>query len=58
MLKINKITLIHIFQIFIFGAVIISFYLLIDHYFKKSYHNINCWRFPMLLAILLESFII
>ena len=26
--------------------------------YNKSYKKMNCWRFPMLLSILLESFIV
>ena len=58
MVNFNKISLMHIFQFFILGAVIISFYMLLKHLVQKSYHKINSWRFPMLLSILLESFII
>ena len=57
MLNIKKITLMHIFQFFIVGALLISLYMFIDHYHTKSYKIINCWRFPMLLAILFESFV-
>jgi hypothetical protein len=48
----------HIFQFFILGSILISFYMLAYHIYNKSYSKMNCWRFPMLLAILLESFII
>ena len=58
MLNIKKITLLHFFQIFVGIAILISFYMLLYHLYNKSYKNINCWRFPMLLSILLETFII
>ena len=55
---INKITLMHIFQFFLALTVLISFYMLITHIYHKSYRDISCWRFPMLLAIFIETFII
>jgi hypothetical protein len=58
MFKLQAITLTHLFQFFVIGAVIISFYMLMVHVYNKAYRDISCWRFPMLLAILLESFVI
>jgi hypothetical protein len=58
MYNLNKIRLKHIFQIFIAIATLISLYMLISHLSNKHYRRIPCWQFPMLLAILLESFII
>jgi hypothetical protein len=58
MIKINKITLMHIFQFALLLTVLISLYMLIARIYDKSYRNISCWQFPMLLALLIESFII
>jgi hypothetical protein len=58
MLPVSKLTLTHIFQFFVACAIIISFYMLAQHIYNKAYRNINCWRFPMLLSILLESFVV
>lgn len=58
MLNISRAKLISTFQFFVAGAILISLYMLIEHLYNKSYRNINCWRFPMLLSILLESFVI
>ncbi len=58
MFNIKKITLLHVFQFVVGLAILISFYMLAYHIYNKSYKKMNCWRFPMLLSILLESFII
>jgi hypothetical protein len=58
MMKINKITLLHLFQFFLICALFISLYMLIVHAYQRKYTEISCWRFPMLLAILLESYLI
>ena len=58
MIKINKITLLHIFQLTLLITVLISLYMLIENMYSKSHRIISCWQFPMLLALLLESFII
>jgi len=55
---INKTTLMHVFQFFLALTVLISFYMLIEAIYHKSYRNVSCWRFPMLLAIFIETFII
>ncbi len=58
MFNYKNMTLIHLFQISVGIAMLISLYMLIDHLYTKSYHKMNPWRFPMLLAILLESLLI
>lgn len=58
MLNLSKITLMHVFQLFVGLSLLISFYMLIERMYYKSYRSMNCWRFPMLLAIFLESFMI
>jgi hypothetical protein len=58
MVNLSKLTLRHIFQGFLIGALVISFYVLMRDVYDKSYRNINCWQFPMLLALLVETYII
>lgn len=58
MYHIKKVTLMHLFQFFLGITVIISFYMLLESMYNKSYRTASCWRFPMLLALLLESFMI
>ncbi len=58
MIKLGKITLTHVLQILLFFALCISLYILIIHSYKKNYNSINCWQFPTLLAIFLETIII
>jgi len=48
----------HILQFFLAMTVLISFYMLVEAIYQKSYRNVSCWRFPMLLAIFIETFII
>jgi hypothetical protein len=48
--------LMSIFQFFLVILLIISFYMLYLSVYKRNYTDINCWQFPMLLAILLETF--
>jgi len=48
-----------LFQICLFGALIISFYFFIDVlvFKNKKYSNIfSTWQFPMLLAIFIDTF--
>jgi len=58
MLTGNNLKLMYIFRISLGLATLISLYMLINHIYKKTYRDISCWRFPMLLALFLESFII
>ncbi len=58
MLTGNNVKLMYIFRISLGLATLISLYMLMHHIYKKSYMDISCWRFPMLLALFLESFII
>ena len=47
-----------IFQIFLLGALLISFYFFIDILVFKSkqhYDMFSTWQFPMLLAIYLDT---
>ena len=45
-----------VFQVCIFIAMIHSFYVLIKNC-RNTNISINCWQFPMLLAIFIESII-
>ena len=45
-----------VFQVCIFIALMQSLYILIINC-KKTDISINCWQFPMLLAIFIESII-
>lgn len=47
----------YIFQFFVFIALILSLYMLLSNFKKREYKLINCWQFPMLLAICIETFI-
>ena len=58
MFGLKKIKLIHLFQFFIIGSLLISFYMLYEAIQKKSYKTMNCWSFPMLLAIFLETIVV
>ena len=58
MIKNDRITLLQLFQFFLIVALFISLYMLIVHAYQRKYAEISCWRFPMLLAILLESYLI
>ena len=42
-----------VFQVCVFIAMIQSFYMLIKN--CRNTKAINCWQFPMLLAIFIES---
>ena len=46
----------YIFQFSIFIAMVLSLYMLLTNFKKREYKAINCWQFPMLLAILIETF--
>jgi hypothetical protein len=51
-------TLSNIFNIFLLGALLISFYFFIDILvFKNKQHSdiFSTWQFPMLLAIYLDT---
>ena len=52
--KFNFFLAIHFF--FKLTYTIISFYILIDNIYYKKSSLINAWRFPMLLAILIEEY--
>ena len=56
MINFNKITLMHVFQLLLGLSVLISLYMFIVHAYDRNYKKISCWRFPMLLAIFLETF--
>ncbi len=47
-------TSVNLFKISIIVSVSLSLYILVIHMYKKEYSKMNCWQFPMLLAILLE----
>lgn len=46
-----------IFKYIIIIATILSFYILMDNIYYNKPSLINAWRFPMLLAILIEQYI-
>jgi hypothetical protein len=58
MLTGTNVKLMYIFRICLGLATLISLYMMMHHIYTKSYRDISCWRFPMLLALFLESFII
>ena len=47
-------TSLNLLKISITVATLLSLYILVNHIYKKEYHKMNGWQFPMLLAILLE----
>ena len=47
-----------IFHICLFIVLIQSLYILISNLHSKNHKLINSWQFPMILAILIESYII
>jgi hypothetical protein len=47
-----------IFHICLFIVLIQSVYILVSNLNSKNYKLINSWQFPMILAILIESYII
>ena len=49
---------IFIFRLFLIIVTLISLYILVNDVFNKKNKLINSWQFPMLLAILIEEFII
>jgi uncharacterized membrane protein YuzA (DUF378 family) len=57
-MKISKyMTSTHLLRILIGLAALISLYVLLNHIYKKEYQIMNCWQFPMLLAILIELYV-
>jgi len=54
--KFNNYTIMNIFQFFLLITLVLGFYMLFNSVKNKDYRNISVWRFPMLLAILLETF--
>lgn len=49
---------IFIFRLFLIIVTLISLYILVNDIYNKKNKLINSWQFPMLLAILIEEFII
>ncbi len=49
--------ILNIFKYIIVIATILSFYILINNIYYKKSTLINAWRFPILLAILIEEYI-
>jgi hypothetical protein len=49
---------IFIFRLFLIIVTLISLYKLIHNVYNRNHKLINSWQFPMLLAILIEEFII
>lgn len=49
---------IFIFRLFLIIVTLISLYTLLNEVYHKKNKLINSWQFPMLLAILIEEFII
>lgn len=49
---------IFVFRLFLIIITLISLYILLNDIFNKKNKIINSWQFPMLLAILIEEFII
>jgi hypothetical protein len=49
---------IFVFRLFLIIITLISLYILLDNVYNKNHALINSWQFPMLLAILIEEFII
>ena len=56
MIVFDNMKVMHCFQFFLTITLIIGFYMLYRSVYNKNYRDISCWRFPMLLAILLETF--
>jgi|SaaInlStandDraft_2_1057019.scaffolds.fasta_scaffold602973_1 hypothetical protein len=56
MIVFDNMKVMHFFQGFLIITLIIGFYMLYISVSKKNYKDISAWRFPMLLAILLETF--
>ena len=56
MIVFDNMKVMHCFQFFLTITLIIGFYMLYQSLYNKNYKDISCWRFPMLLAILLETF--
>ena len=49
---------IFIFRLFLIIVTLISLYILVNDIYNKKNKLIKSWQFPMLLAILIEEFII
>ena len=49
---------IFVFRLFLIIVTLISLYILVNDVYNKKNKLINSWQFPMLLAILIEEFII
>ena len=49
---------IFVFRLFLIVVTLISLYILLSDVYNKKNKVINSWQFPMLLAILIEEFII
>jgi hypothetical protein len=58
MFRLSNVSTMELFRFVIAIALIISFYMLFMNVYYKEYREINCWRFPMLLAMLLETYIL
>lgn len=50
-------TSMNLLKISVIVSVLLSLYILLIHMYKKEYSKMNCWQFPMLLAILIEILI-
>lgn len=49
---------IFVFRLFLIIVTLISLYILLNDVYNRKNKLINSWQFPMLLAILIEEFII
>ena len=50
-------TSMNLLKLSVIVSVLLSLYILLIHMYKKEYSKMNCWQFPMLLAILIEILI-
>ena len=57
MIILNEKKVMYSFQLFLIITLVISFYMLYVSIYNKNYKSISCWSFPMLLAMLLETFV-